>query len=300
VARRRLGTALRRLREDANIRIDAAARELECSPAKISRLENGQGPAKLWDVRILADFYGLQDPVIRKRLESWARGTKDESWWESDADLMSDDVDRYFAAETQAARVRMYCTPVLPAILQTQEYATAHMRVLHPDWSDVDVARFVDARRARQAPLLREADPLQFEAVIDEAAVLRRLGSAEVHAAQLEWLVELLDDLAHRGRTNLVVRIVPLSAGPGRALCPITIFEPRSLQLDPVEAYVEDRPDWGHWLESGGVAEAVDLYESMLALSEEPGLSLTNLRSIARSVREAAGPRPAPVHITER
>ena len=52
-ARHRLGTGLKRLREQANLRLDAAAHELECSIAKISRLENGLGPAKLWDVRIL-------------------------------------------------------------------------------------------------------------------------------------------------------------------------------------------------------------------------------------------------------
>ena len=61
-ARHRLGTGLKRLREQANLRLDAAAHELECSIAKISRLENGLGPAKLWDVRILLDLYGLETP----------------------------------------------------------------------------------------------------------------------------------------------------------------------------------------------------------------------------------------------
>ncbi len=61
VVRRRLGTALRKLREDANIRIEAAARELECSTAKVSRLENGLGPAKKLEVRALLDLYGVTD-----------------------------------------------------------------------------------------------------------------------------------------------------------------------------------------------------------------------------------------------
>ena len=132
-ARRRL-TALRRLREEANIRLEAAARELECSPAKISRLENGLGPAKLWDVRILLTFYGVDDVATRERMEGWARGTKSESWWESDADLTTDDLDRYFAAETEAAQIRMFCTPVVPALLQTPEYAEAHIRRIFPEW----------------------------------------------------------------------------------------------------------------------------------------------------------------------
>jgi hypothetical protein len=68
VVRRRLGRALRRLREDANIRIERPARVLECSTAKISRLENGLGPAKAVEVRALLDLYGIDDPEQRARL----------------------------------------------------------------------------------------------------------------------------------------------------------------------------------------------------------------------------------------
>ncbi|HET6392272.1 MAG TPA: helix-turn-helix transcriptional regulator, partial [Blastococcus sp.] len=41
VTRRRLGGELRRLRESAGLKLEDVARRLECSPSKISRLENG-------------------------------------------------------------------------------------------------------------------------------------------------------------------------------------------------------------------------------------------------------------------
>jgi Domain of unknown function (DUF5753)/Helix-turn-helix domain len=209
VVRRRLGSGLRSSREKANIRIEAAARELECSPAKISRLENGLGPARLWDVRILLSLYGVEDPSVRRTYEDWARESKSTSWWESDADLTSDDNDRYFAAETEAARVRMYCTPVLPALLQTLDYANAHLRILFPDWTASDIERFAAMRHARQQPVLRLEDPLKFEAVVDEAAIRRRVGSPSVHVAQLTWLADLLDKLSVDHRREVIFRVVP-------------------------------------------------------------------------------------------
>src|SRR3954451_9819733 len=85
LARRRLGDALRRHRERANVRIEAAARELECSSAKISRLEGGLGPGKLWEVRVLLDLYRIKDRAERARMEQWARESKEPGWWEDEA-----------------------------------------------------------------------------------------------------------------------------------------------------------------------------------------------------------------------
>jgi hypothetical protein len=283
VVRRRLGAGLRALREQQNLRIESAARELECSPAKISRLENGIGPAKLWDVRILLALYGVTDEATRSQYEDWARDTKSTSWWESDSDLTSDDNDRFFAAETEAARISAYCTPVLPAQLQTLDYATAHLRALLPSWSLADIKRFAAVRHARQAPLLQVEEPLRFEAVVDEAALRRRVGSVEVHAAQLIWLADLLDELAARGRDHLTVRVVPFSAGPGRGLSPFFLFEPRNAALDPLSAYVEDTIG-GLWLEADEVAPLRDIYDELVVMSIDPPGSRLLLREIIASL----------------
>lgn len=290
VVRRRLGSSLRRLRERADIRLEAAASELECSPAKISRLENGQGPAKLWDVRILLDLYGVEDSAVRRRHENWARGTKSDSWWESDADLTSDDLDRYFASETEAASVQIWCTPVLPVILQTRDYAAAHMRILFPTFSDADIARLQALQRVRQDALLRRGDPLKLEAVVDEAAVLRRVGTAETHAEQLRWIARTLEEFRADGRDDLEFRIVPLSAGPGRALCSFTIFRSRHLDTDPATAFLEDLPDGGTWLESGNVQQMVEIFDELRSLSVDTAGSIQVLRDIAAAIARGATP----------
>ncbi len=284
LARRRLGTSLRRLREQANIRIDAAARELECSTAKISRLENGLGPAKLWDVRILLSLYGISDQETREQYEQWARDSKTLGWWESDAYLTTDDTDRYLAAETEAKRLRIYCSPQLPSQLQTPAYARAHIAALNPDWPLSDVQRFADLREARRVALLREDDPLKLDVIVDEGAVRRQVGSRETHVDQLRWLVSTLDDFAASKRTDLEFRILPFAAGSGPAFGIFTIFEPLRPEIDPLLANSEYI--FGEsWAEGEQVERLLVIFEKAKSISLNGGDSRELLHEILHSTR---------------
>ena len=223
VARRRLGTALRDLREKANIRLDAAARELECSPAKISRLENGHGFARAADVHALLDLYqnrlfetGYRDPALRSKFDSWLAQTKSARWWESVADLLDDDEDRLLAIETEAVRLHIFHTVMVPPILQTENYARAHLQAKRPSLSRPDVDRLIALQQARQQPFLNARNNLSLSVILDEAAVRRRVGSTETLSAQLAWLTSVLDQQKDRARGQIELQILPFSAGvPG-------------------------------------------------------------------------------------
>jgi hypothetical protein len=281
VVRRRLGTALRDLRETANIRIERAARELECSTAKISRLENGLGPAKNWEVRVLLDLYGVQDEATRRRFDSWATKTKSAGWWEQDADLTDEDEERYLAVETESVLLRMYCTPVLPTLLHTASYNFAHLRAFRPYFEPADVERFAKLRHSRQSELLDPDNPLRLVAVVDEGAVRRQVGSREIHAEQLAWLADLLDDIEAQRRDDIQFRVFPFTAGtPSHAMSAYSLFTPREADLDPVTAYVEDTYG-GSWYEKfDDVAALEGLFERLLARSLSPQDSRALLRSL--------------------
>ncbi len=82
VTRRRLGAELRRLRMNSSKTIEQAAEELECSPAKISRLETGRGVPKLRDVRDLLRLYGVgSDEVVYEELAELASEGQSQGWW---------------------------------------------------------------------------------------------------------------------------------------------------------------------------------------------------------------------------
>jgi transcriptional regulator with XRE-family HTH domain len=281
VVRRRLGRALRELREDANIRIERAARELECSTAKISRLENGLGPAKLVEVRALLDLYGLDDPARRAQFEKWTGGTKSSGWWEADSDLTDNDWERMLAIETESVALRTYCTPVFPALLQTRAYALAHSQVWVPGLSADDAERFVGLRLARQAALLDRGTDLRLDAVIDEGAVRRQVGSPEIHADQLTWLADLLDRLAVERRDDVSVRILPFAAGvPAQAMSAFMLFTPRDADFDPVVALVEGT-DGNHWYDTADeVAHLEAVFGQLKSLSLTPHASLELLRRL--------------------
>lgn len=284
VVRRRLGRALRQLREDANIRIERAARELECSTAKISRLENGLGPARTVEVRALLDLYGLRDSERRAQFERWASRTKSSGWWESDSDLTTENLDRVLAVETESVEIRTYCTPVFPAVLQTPEYALAHVRAWHPELSQADAERLVDMRLARQAALLDRQTELRYDAVIDEGVVRRQVGSPQILAEQLRWLADLLDRRAAEGRDDIVLRILPFTAGvPGRAMSSFVIFTPRDEEFDPVEVLVEATGE-DSWYETTEDVEPV-----MALFGQLKARSLTPLAS-RDFLRRACGP----------
>lgn len=268
VVRRRLGTALRELREQANVRIEAAARALECSTAKISRLEHGLGPAKALEVRALLDLYGELDPTRRARFEAWAAESKSTGWWEPEADVIDDDLDRYVAFETEAVRVRSYCTPVLPVILQSGDYALAHASSTHPELSEADVARLVGLRLQRQEALLDRGLDFTLEIVLDECGLRRVVGSPAILRRQMAWLADLVDEFDRDGRSDLSLRVLPFSAGLHRTVVSaFSIFTPREAEFDPLVANVEDTMGSSWYESSQDVARLIELFEGLSSLS---------------------------------
>src|SRR5258707_10165483 len=59
--RRRLAAELHRLRVASQLTLEEVAGHLECSPAKISRIENGQVAVRIQDARELLDLYEVDE-----------------------------------------------------------------------------------------------------------------------------------------------------------------------------------------------------------------------------------------------
>ena len=84
--RRELASQLRDLRKQSGRTVEEVARELLCSPPKISRIETGVRPASLRDVRDLCTIYGVDDS-LRARLMTLAREAKQQGWWNRYEDI---------------------------------------------------------------------------------------------------------------------------------------------------------------------------------------------------------------------
>ena len=269
VVRRRLGSELRRLRERAGMSLEQAARELEASPSKISRLENGLSPAKLWDVRNLLTLYGVDDQDYRRRAERWVNEGKSEGWWHPYSDASPADLDHYVSLESESAEIRGYCAPFLNGLLQTEEYAHHLLVATLPHLSEDEIQGLVNIRLKRQELFLRAAGAPRLRFILDEAVLRRQVGDQDIMLRQFERLVELMDVADLRVRSLL--------APPHLALqSPFTAFMPREDAIDPIvvnlesafhDAYFDDRREVDRFLSSFDA-----LYESSLSPEESRAL----------------------------
>jgi transcriptional regulator with XRE-family HTH domain len=205
VRRRELGANLRALRTDAGLTVEQVAEQLLCSPSKISRLETGQRGASLRDVRDLCDLYQVTDQKERDRLMQLAREGKQQAWWQT-LDW-PEPLRTYIGLEAEAVSIRTFESDVIPGLLQTEDYARALMRGAVPPLSQDAIEKYVSTRLRRQE-ILTQDDPPQFHAVIDEAALHRLPGSAEMMVAQLDRII------GHSRHAHVTVQVLPFRTGP--------------------------------------------------------------------------------------
>jgi transcriptional regulator with XRE-family HTH domain len=206
VRSRRVGTELRRLREAAGVTTAQAAELLSCSPAKISRIENGIVSVRVVDLRLLLDRYGDQDQEHRAYLERLARESNKRGWWQDYGDTIPPYYADFIGLETDASYIKTWEPTIVPGLLQTTEYARAVMLANPAMISPTELENFISIRQERQARLEQGTD-VRLDAVIWEAALITTMSSGEVQRGQLARLLELMD------QPNISVQVLPLEAG---------------------------------------------------------------------------------------
>ncbi|MFE5029899.1 helix-turn-helix domain-containing protein [Streptomyces sp. NPDC056656] len=272
VRRRHLGSELRRLREAAGLDQTAAAKHLECSNSKISRLEKGQGRAKRMEINSLLDLYGVTEDSAKAKVLDLQRTANDVGWWEQAEyeEVMPSGFGVYVGLEYDARAVQAWELGFVPGLLQTPEYARAVL-ASDPTRTPTEVDRLVQVRMQRQARLSSATAPLELWAVIDEYVLRRPLGGADVMRAQLKALADAST------RRNVTVQIYSRDKGvhPGlRGSFSLLEFGP----ADPRIGYV-DSPAGNAFLEKDRQVRALGSTFDRLrigALEPEESAALLN------------------------
>jgi len=205
VRARQLAAELRRLRDAATLTGEDAAKRLGWSPSKISRIETGQTAPGTADLRRLLDLYEVSG-TQRGRLELLGQSAGQRGWWDAYSDTLGPEYTALIALEAEAESVQWYSPMLVPGLLQTERYAreviSSGLLIAPPG----EVERRVQVKMNRQRVLARE-NPAQLSVVLDEAAVLRAVGSTDVMREQLAHLA------AMAARPAITVLVLPLSAG---------------------------------------------------------------------------------------
>ncbi|MGH3611282.1 MAG: helix-turn-helix domain-containing protein [Pseudonocardia sp.] len=224
-----VGVELIRYRERAGQTITAAAKEIACSPGKISHMESGRNQQQPAEVTALMRFYGA-DQAAADRLASLASSAGDQTWWAPWTDVVPDWLSTFVGLEGLATHAVWYSPLVLPALLQTGGYAlgvTAGSIRVRPDHNE----RMVSLRMERQSRLFDDEEPLNLTAILEEVVLHRPIGGPSVMRAQLEHLIAVAQ------RDNVELLVLPTAVGAHDALVgPFTALDFTSAQSI---AYVE-------------------------------------------------------------
>jgi transcriptional regulator with XRE-family HTH domain len=195
--RRRLARRLRQMREQAGLTLEEAARRLDKTRSSLGRIETGQSRADVHLIRSMMDFYDHYDPD----LIDLVREANRPGWWTK---YGIDDYG-YISMETEASALQEFSLINVPGLLQTEAYMralfVAHRLPAH------QIENEVIARLMRQGRLEDEEFPLELVAILDEAALRKLVGGAEVMRAQLRHLVECAE------LPTVSVQVLPDAAG---------------------------------------------------------------------------------------
>lgn len=210
IPRRRLGAAFRELRESRSETLQQTAKALLFSPSKLSRIENGlAGEPHPRDVRDLIEHFTINGEHATA-LRELAEAGRQPGWWQLPPYEFTGDVDTFISYESAASRISEYSPMLVPGLLQTRRYAREVVARVAPAWTTEHVEIMVEARLERQRRMQERGTPRIH--VMDESALRRLVGSAEIMHEQLTALADEFD------RSDIECHIVPHSAGFYEAL----------------------------------------------------------------------------------
>jgi transcriptional regulator with XRE-family HTH domain len=228
--RRRLIVELKRLRTQAKLTQRQVAEDLEWSPSKIIRIEQGVVGISITDLRAVLGHYGVTDEQTVEELAAMARGSKKQPFADY-RDTFPADTIRYFGYEASAAVIRQVELNVVPGLLQTEEYTRALLAARRMDSTRID--KLVESRRERQE-LLERAEPPDAFFIVDEGALRRTIGGPSIMRRQLARLVQAA------AQPHVSIQVLPFSIGAHPALAGSFVCLEFSAEDDPDLLYFEN------------------------------------------------------------
>jgi len=200
---RSLATELVKLRGEAGLNTRSAAKLVGMSASTLNRLENGGKVIEPEDVSALLVAYGVTGPD-RDRLLNLSREPHLPGWWETSGTPLPQQLPALIRFESEATRIVHASMLRIPGLMQTPEYIREVMSSTAMTGPETEAK--VAARLGRQAILSKPQSP-QYLAILDEAALRRPFGSAELMASQIRHIIELA------GKPHVQILVLPFSVG---------------------------------------------------------------------------------------
>ncbi|MFE1959448.1 helix-turn-helix domain-containing protein [Streptomyces sp. NPDC059479] len=231
-ARKALAERLRELRKDAEL----TGRELgvRCgwSESKSSRIEGARTAPSDADIRAWCAACGAADQAPDLVAANRTAESMYIQWKRRHRTGMRRAQAELLPLYERTRTFRIYCSNVVPGLLQTPPYATALMRMITDFQGTPDDLTDAVATRMERARVLHQGEHT-FAVLLEEAVLGHRLGNAEVMAGQLGHLFSVLSLPA------LSLGIIPAAAE--RTIWPLEafyLFDDRLVSVETLTAEV--------------------------------------------------------------
>ncbi|MFB7470441.1 helix-turn-helix domain-containing protein [Kitasatospora sp. NPDC056184] len=274
IRQRRLGTELRRLREQAGLSVTRAGELHGTQQSRISNIESGGYPVSADRVRTLARLYGCADDALIEALTGMTGG-RTRGWWEEYREILPAGALDLAELEHHAQSIRIASVVHIPGLLQTAEHGRALFRDVVPPLSPPEVEHLVSHRIKRQAVLFG-ARPTPLSAVVHETALRMGFGGPEVTRDQLEYLLTASE------HPHIDLRVIPFgtgsypSSGAGIVYLAAEVTRLDSVQVDGDRFdFIDTEPQ---------LIKYRAVLDRLEATALKPGASRDLIRRIAQSI----------------
>lgn len=272
--RRRIGRALKRLREDSGLTIEDAGKSIQRSDSTISRIENGKRDVQIIELKGLLDAYGAHEDD-RATLLAMSREAPDGGLWTAREDAFPPGMETYLGLEAEASSLRVFALGSVHSLLRLRGTVRSIVRAGLPTASEEEIDRLTDAHVDRQEVLTRQPKPVDLQVVLDEAAFSRVAGGPEVASQQLDHLIHCAENVP-----NITLQVLPFSKGshgsPNGGFTIIDFPDP----ADPPVVYC-DTPGGNLYLQKAHDTRRFDqLYGRLCGLALDTTDSVTFLRTV--------------------
>ncbi|MFJ4907799.1 helix-turn-helix domain-containing protein [Streptomyces sp. NPDC093249] len=214
-AREAIAARLGALRRDAELTGHELALRCGWSPAKSSRIERARTPASDADIRAWCTACGAEDQTVDLIAANRQADQMYVHWRKLHRHGMRRAQEEVVPLYERTRHFRVYCSNVVPGMLQTQAYATALLSTIAAFQETPDDSETAAASRVERSRVLREGDH-RFGFLLEETVLRYRIGDDATMAGQLGYL------LAVMALPNVSLGVIPFTAR--RRVWPLEAF----------------------------------------------------------------------------
>jgi hypothetical protein len=223
-------------------------------------------------VRSMLDLYDVGGQRWTEIIEL-TREARKKGWWH----VYGVDDRGYVALEDAACSVWDYQVLTVPGLLQTEDYARALFRGGRQITREAEIDRHVAVRMGRQGRLTAE-EPVKLWAIVDESALLRPVGGAEVMRAQLCRLVEVAE------LPNVTLQVLPMAVGANAGMEGAFIILDFADPCNPDIVFTEHRAGAVHLQKPADVRACRLAFKHLWSEALDPGESIAFIQGVMTQV----------------